>query len=184
MCIFYHLSPLSLVIVCVANIISLIHRFTCFKMWYIMLLNYSAAGAQVHELSLIEYGIYIFTLLLILFVNVQHWCHEKLLLMVRLMVLEATSLLSTAVLLYRPQSLVQSSCHYQTLSCYLCQYISHMLALEMLIADSFLSGLNGVWYSTFFSWCLLISFFMVSVASVIYGLMYFFMLFIASIHND
>ena len=144
MCIFYHLSPLSLLIVCVANIISLIHRFTCFKMWYIMLLNYSAAGAQVHELSLIEYGIYIFTLLLILFVNVQHWCHEKLLLMVRLMVLEATSLLSTAVLLYRPQRLVQSSCHYQTLSCYLCQYISHMLALEMLIADCFLSGLNGV----------------------------------------
>jgi len=96
--IFYHSSLLSSLIVCVANIISLIYPFTCSKISYFMLLNYSLAGAPVHELLLIEYGICIFTLLLILFVNVQHWCHEKLLLMVRLMVLVATSLLSSVVL--------------------------------------------------------------------------------------
>jgi len=65
-------------------------------------------------------------LLLILFVNIQHWCPKKLLLMVRLMVLEATSLLSSVVLLSSPQMLAQSSCHYQLLSCYFCQYMSRM----------------------------------------------------------
>ena len=147
---FYHLNPLSSLIVRGANIISLnlTHSFTCFKILYIMLQNYSAEGAPVYELSLMEYGACIFTLLLnlqlILFVNVQHWCHEKLLLMVRLMVLGATSLLSSFVILVRPQRLAHSSCHHQILSCYLCQYMSHMLALEMLIADSFLCVLNGV----------------------------------------
>ena len=49
MCIFYYLSPLSSPIVRVANIISLnlTHSFTCFKVWNIMLLNYSAAGAPI-----------------------------------------------------------------------------------------------------------------------------------------
>ena len=155
----------------------LTYSFTFFKVWNVMLLSYSAASAPVYENSLIEYGICNFTLLLnlllILFVNIQHWYHEKLLLMVRLMVLEATSFLSSVVLLSRSPKLAQSSCHYQTLSCYLCQCMSHMLALGMLIADSFLSGLNALYYITFFSWYLLISFFMVYVASVLYGLMYF-----------
>lgn len=72
----------------------------------------------------------------------------KVVLMVRLMVLEATYLLSSIVLLSRPQRLAQSSSHYQILSCYLCQYMSYMLTVEILIADSLLSGLN-------FAWCIL-----------------------------
>lgn len=180
---FYHLSPFSSLIVHVANIISLIHSFTCFKIWYIMLLNYSVAGSPVYELSLIEYGICIFTLLLnlllILFVNVQHWCHEKLLLMVRLMVLEATTLLSSVVLLPRPQRLAQISSHYQISLCYLCQYMSHMLTVEILIADSFLSGLN-------FTWCVLfIDILLHGVCCFCYvRIEVFFMLFIACIHSN
>jgi hypothetical protein len=153
MCIFYHLSPLSSLILRVANIISLIIHLRVSKS-DTSLLSYLAAGTPFYELSLMEYGICNFTLLLnfllILFENVQHWCHENLLLMVRLMVLEATSFLPTVVLLSRPQRLAQSSCHYQTLSCYLFQYMSHMLALEILTADSFLSGWNGVYCSAFF----------------------------------
>jgi hypothetical protein len=94
MCIFYHLSLLSSLIVCVANIITLIHQFTCFKSrtsccWITQL--------QVPQfMNFINWIWYLhFTLLLILLVNVQHWCHEKLLLMVRFMVLEAISLLSS-----------------------------------------------------------------------------------------
>jgi hypothetical protein len=132
-----------------------------------MLLSYSAAGAQVYELSLMEYGICNFilllNLLLILFENIQCWCYEKLLLIVRLLVLGAASLLSTFVLISRPQRLALSSCHCQILSCYLCHYMSHMLAVEMLTAGSFLSGWleygishfspDVYWYPT--SWCLL-----------------------------
>jgi len=72
------------------------------------------------------------------------------------------------------QKLAQSSCHYQTLSCYLCQYMSHMLALEVLIADSFPSSLEySIAHFLHDVFCLLIFFFMLSVASFIYGLMYF-----------